>query len=56
MSLTINSPHKSHAGGSTLAGFGAVNVTVRSALTAGPIGSERSALSPEGMSTDRING
>ena len=33
MSLTINSPHKSLAGGSTLAGFGAVNVTVRSALT-----------------------
>src|ERR1041384_5122219 len=56
MFATINLLFRYAAGGNTLAGFGAVNVIVRSAWTASPIGFAQSALSPEGRSTEIIRG
>ena len=51
MRPTTSSPLASQAGGRTLAIFGAVNVTVRCARTAGPINSVLSDATPEGTST-----
>src|SRR5258705_13103857 len=48
ISATTSSPQNSAAGGRTLAGLAAVKATVKSALTAAPIGFDLSASSPDG--------
>src|ERR671912_2162365 len=56
ISAIASLPFTYDAGGTTLATFGAVKVTVTSASTVGPIKSEESELSPDGISTDKMNG
>src|SRR5687768_17098964 len=56
ISAIASLPFAYDAGGTTLATLGAVKVTVTSASTVGPIKSEESELSPEGISTDKMNG
>ncbi len=51
---TTSSPTRSDAGGKMWAILGAASVTVRSASTDGPIVSNVSLESPEGMSTDSL--
>ena len=56
MLATMRCPPLYEAGGRTLAGLGAVKVTVRSACTASPMSAAESALMPEGMSSETIKG